>query len=123
VTDDHGLEEQKKQSVGSDPCCRIAAAIEYELVDSDQVVGAGRGTTVEISTSRMVFVPQTRIPAGSMIQASVHFPSHLEDLVPKLRLSGEAGYLQDGKVILKILTYDFYVSIPNRELSEKATAV
>lgn len=123
MKDDHGLEEQKKESVGSDPCWQITAAIEYELIDRDHVVGAGRGTTVEISSSRMVFVPQARIPAGSLIQASVNFPSHLEDLVPKLRLSGEAGCLQDGNVTLKILTYDFYFPSSNGAAGEKATAV
>ena len=120
MTDDNGLQEQKN---GSDPCWQIAAAVEYEVIDSDQVVGGGLGTTVEISSSRMVFVPQTRIPAGSTIQASVNFPSHVEDLVPKLRLCGEAGCLQDGNVILKILKYEFYVPIPNPAAGTKAIAV
>jgi hypothetical protein len=92
--------------------------MEYELIRGSQVLEAGRGTTIEISSGHIVFVPENQISAGLSINATVDFPSHDDGLVPKLRIWGETVDVERGRVAVRILGYEFFMEKLNRAPDE-----
>ena len=85
-----GVQHQTGKASSPDRACKVSASLEYKVIRGRRIVGAGRGTTVNISSSGIVFKPASPIPVGLKIEAYVDFPSRPEnDIATKLHVHGE----------------------------------
>ena len=68
----------------------VEANLEYKIIRGHKVLEAGRGTTVNMSSSRIVFKPEYPIPVGLRIEAYVDWPVRLDNVIAlRLHVDGE----------------------------------
>jgi hypothetical protein len=86
----------------------INSGLEYKLIRGHNLLRAGRGTTVYISSSEIVFRPEDPIPAGLHIEASVEWPARLDNAIAiRLHVEGKTAQTESGYAAIKIARYEF----------------
>ena len=89
----------------------IETNLEYEIVRGHEVLGVGRGKTVNISSSKIVFQPEYPIPVGSQIEAYVDWPARLDNVIAlRLHVDGETIETENGYAAVRILRHEFRTS-------------
>jgi hypothetical protein len=89
---------------------KVKASIEYKILGDHRTAASGNGTTVSFSSSRIVFKPESPIPAGLQIEAYVDWPACRESgIASKLHVHAETVGTRHGCAVVKILRYEFQV--------------
>jgi hypothetical protein len=90
---------------------QIDAGLEYKLIRGGIVLRTGRGTTVYISGSEIVFKPEDPIPARLHIEASVSWPAPVDPAITlKLHVHGETVETESGYAAIKIVRSTFRIA-------------
>lgn len=100
----------------------IETNLEYEIVRGHEVLGVGRGRTVKVSSSQIVFQPESPIPVGLEIEAYVDWPARLDNVIAlRLHVHGETIQTENGYAAVRILRHEFRTSGQNRTLFVSGT--
>ena len=87
---------------------QINVSLEYKILRRYKIVLAGRGTTVYISSSEIVFKAEAPLPAGLKIQASLYWPARLDNAIAlRLHVDGETAGTESGDAAIKIMRWQF----------------
>ena len=85
--------------------------IDYQIVKGTKMVEAGRGRTVSISSTTVVFKVDHQIPAGLKIKAVLEWPVRLRNSVPlRLHIHGLTVPQEQGCSGIRISGYEFRIS-------------
>jgi hypothetical protein len=90
--------------------CRfpIEAEVRYLLLQGKAIQETGRGRTVNISSSGILFESAHSIPPGIPIELSIAWPARIDGIVRmRLRASGRTVRNQDNCTAVKIRRYEF----------------
>ncbi len=86
----------------------IRLDLEYRLKDSDHELSGGSGTTIHISSSRVLFEAKNALPPGSLVELAVAWPVELENRI-KLRLIivGRAVSVSGKRTLVDVVRHEF----------------
>jgi hypothetical protein len=104
----------------------IRLDLEYRLKDSDHELSAGSGSTIYISSSRVLFEAKNALPPGSLVELAVAWPVELENTI-KLRLIilGRTVEVNGNCTLVDVLRHEFRIrALPTtkRRLSVASTS-
>jgi len=110
------LDEAMGQNLTSGFCTEraypIQVNLEYRLAGE---LECAPGTTVSISSKRILFKPKHPIPTGSKIEAFVVWPLHPDSTIDlRLHIQGETLGNEEGNAAISIYRYRFQILNPNR---------
>jgi hypothetical protein len=85
--------------------------IRYRVLDQDEIIAVGSGTTFNLSSSGVAFHADRELPAGAFIELSIAWPALLENRCP-LQLRGFGRILRStsGRTAASIEQYEFRTS-------------
>jgi len=93
----------------------IHADLEYRLLDSDRVVQAGRGRTVNFSSTGILFESESALPAGKKVRLIVQWPARLDNRVAlSLHVVGQTVRREFNFTAVQIFNYDFRTRVLRR---------
>lgn len=96
----------------------IEMNLEYEIVRGHEVLGVGRGRTVNMSSSSLAFKPEYPITVGLTIEAYVDWPARLDDVIAlRLHVDGEIIGTENGCAAVRILRHEFRTWSQNRPIA------
>jgi hypothetical protein len=111
-----GGHHRNSRTLRSDRCYPIQAKLHYRIVRGCQIQ-EGLGTTLEVSSSRLVFTAEHTIPSGLKIEVWVDWPVRLDNAVAlRLHICGETARTEEGYAAVRILRHEFRTSNGNRVL-------
>jgi hypothetical protein len=86
----------------------IDAELEYKLIHDRNVFETGRGKTINVSSSGILFESERALPPGMQIELSIAWPARLADAVAlKLCVSGRTVRAQDNCTAVQIQRHTF----------------
>ena len=88
----------------------IERAVLYKILNRRGKEGddGGRGSTVNMSSSGVLFTTDNELTPGRRIQLSIHWPAQLDDTCPlKLVATGRVVRAEEGRAALEIQQYEF----------------
>lgn len=96
------------------------------MKDSDRELSAGSGSTISISSSRVLFESKNALPPGSLVELAVAWPVELENRI-KLRLIivGRAVSVSGKRTLVDVVRHEFRTrALPTtkRQLSVASTS-
>jgi hypothetical protein len=92
----------------SHPRYPVYVEVSYELIVHGEVVEAGHGRTVNISTGGVLFESQRALAPEMGIRLSIAWPAQLGGAVGlKLRVSGRTIRVRENCTAVKTQRYDF----------------
>jgi hypothetical protein len=86
----------------------IEAKLEYRITRQDAVLQRGRGFTVNISSSGVLFECQLPLPVGRKVEVSILWPAH-KNSANRLELFAEGRIVrsEQNQVAVQIKRYEF----------------
>ena len=97
---------QMGRSLGPDRLYPVELDFHYQMVSGRKVVDAGRGRTVSISSTTVLFKADHDISAGWSTEAMIEWPVRLDDSLPlRLHLHGETIPCEHGFSRIRISSY------------------
>src|ERR1051326_2148286 len=95
----------------SDRRCFLAVNVEYRIERAHKKYVFGRGMTLAISSTEVVFAPESHIPAGVPIEVSLDWAaSGKTAVIVRVHIEGETMSCGNGNVEVKIFRHDFRIS-------------
>ena len=92
----------------SDRRYRIQAQLEYKLFRRRRVIATGRGQTVNVSSTGILFESDQPLPEGCDIELSIMWPVHLNDTAGlKLCVTGRIVRAQDNCIAVRAGQHEF----------------
>lgn len=86
----------------------IVREVRYRVVSARGTAEAGTGTTVNISSSGVLFTAQTPLPVGRRLELSINWPAQLPGKVLlKLVVHGRIVRCQGTEVAIRIEDHEF----------------
>jgi hypothetical protein len=86
----------------------ISLALRWKLLHRKKTVDSGRGHTVDLSTSGIMFETGRKMPVGAKVQLSIAWPALLHNTSPlQLSVAGRVVRSDDGRVAIEIIQHEF----------------
>ena len=87
---------------------QVELSIQYSLVHRGKVLAAGRGKTVNVSSTGMLFRPDARLLDAREIHLTVEWPASRGRGIPvRLFMIGKVVRKQGEQTAVKLLRYEF----------------
>src|SRR5215475_7489977 len=87
---------------------QIEAELEYRLLRNGKLVEAGRGQSINVSSSGLLFASAHDVPVGLRVEISLMWPVMLSDSIPlKLCIWGRIVRSHAGRVAISIRRHMF----------------
>ena len=121
LQNNHGPEERRSRHRFP-----VEAELYYLLAKDNAIEGAGQGTTVNISSSGILFRAMPPVRAGMDIELSIAWPTRLDGTARmQLRASGRTVRERDNGTAVHILHYEFKTggAIPEPSIRRSAIPV
>ena len=103
----------------------IRLDLEYRLKDSEQEL-AGSGSTISISSSRVLFEAKNALPPGSLVELTVAWPVELENRITlRLIILGRTVEVNGNCTLVDVVRHEFRIrALPTtkRQLSVASTS-
>ena len=101
--------------VESDPRSRakvrypIRMNLRYSLVRRKQVLKTGRGTTINMSSSGILFEAEESLPSGYIVHLAIGWPGRIDDAGLVLHLTARTVRGQANSTAAVIVRHEFHV--------------
>ena len=82
--------------------------VRYRVVQSRTPNVTGRGTTLNIGSSGILFTTEEKLPVGRMVELSVNWPARLDGVCPlQFVATGRVVRTDDFRAAVRIEKYEF----------------
>jgi hypothetical protein len=86
----------------------IEAPVEYKLIRQQKTFEIGRGWSVNLSSSGVLFEAERPLPPNVQVELSIAWPARLDGVAPlQLCIKGRTVRTRDSQVAVRVLAYDF----------------
>jgi len=102
----------------------IPLELRWKLIRRGKVLEVGTGTTIDLSSSGIMFRAEKSLPAGEKIELSIVWPAHLEGFPPiQLAVSGILVRSAGNRNAIRMITHEFRtVAVAARNTTEPTDA-
>jgi len=93
----------------------VEVRFDYRIMRAGEVLSSGRGTTLNISGSGILFKTDRPVPRGLEIEAHVDWPNARKNAITlQLFVQGETlATEEDGRIAIRVLQHEFQVANQN----------
>jgi len=94
----------------------LRLTVRWKLVRGKRILETGKGTTLDLSSSGVLFETDRQLPSGGNIELSICWPVLLHNVAPlQLVISGRVVRVAGSRTAIRMTQHEFRTSRPNPE--------